>query len=973
MPPISPSTINNIFEYTVVAANALRDISEATEIPFVSRVCTLTLTIIPMVQNTKFQKDRCFRIIEDIHHLLCVLMNLAKGSEDIQSPWMLNHIAQCALTLQKVDSCLRAQRELGTFRRLFKQTELIAQLDGCETDLKAALSSLTIKQGAGLASALIEFNVDIERRHQELLEVISAQSGSFDSMSSVGQGSLNVSSGSFSLLPASPKIFHGREAELEHLVDTLLTDPARAAILGPGGMGKTTLAVAALHNPKVADKYPTRHFIPCDSSHTNDSLVATIASNLGVEASRRLSRAVIHHLSTGPPCLVILDNFETPWEPADGRAEVEEFISLLTDVSHVALLITMRGAERPAKVRWTHPFLPPLSPLTQTAAHQTFIEIADEIPTDSEVDQLLNITDNIPLALQLVATAAASEGCQATLERWESERTAMLSAGYDKRSNLELSIMLSLSSPRILSSPEAVQLLSLMSLLSDGISDLDLVQSNSPIPEILKCKTTLVRTSLAYVDSGGRLKVLAPIREYIHNARPPSPLLVRPLRKHLNDLLQVWRTDLERSSFGGNLIPRLISNLGNLHNILLHALDWDQADLPDTIRGIISLNELNLTMNHGLTPLMLRLPERLAQIEDHELHGQFITGAFRAMYVYTLPNPERSIAEGLEHFRSIKDLEGEARLYDCVAHYYLHRLGDQNKAQNFYDRALSLASQCDSEVVKLRALAGLATIEYFHGHYSESLRLARETHRIGVATGNLWGELNGIRSQAQCYVALGNFKHSVRLLNNAKSLVVRAGMKGSHNDVLLLNTEAEVYQLKTEYTEARDIHKVLLRRTSEAGVTPLEHAYALLNIAFLDIVTGVSVEIVSHNLDAATSAFQNMHYLRGIAMSEHCHAELELREGDLAGARTRYIRLFTGQQINDEELARYSLSRLADPTIPMHATAESARWAVVFLAFTLRPSTRNMLGLYQALRCLGDVLVAQGLVSKTPQPLYHIK
>jgi hypothetical protein len=123
-------------------------------------------------------------------------------------------------------------------------------------------------------------------------------------------------------------------------------------------------------------------------------------------------------------------------------------------------------------------------PFDQDAARQTFIEIADEIHDVSEVDQLLEITDNIPLAVQLVAGVAASVGCQDTMERWNVERTALLSAGYNKRSNLDTSITLSLSSPRMLSSPHAAELLSLMSLLSDGISDLDLAQSNIPIQDI---------------------------------------------------------------------------------------------------------------------------------------------------------------------------------------------------------------------------------------------------------------------------------------------------------------------------------------------------------------------------------------------------------------------------------------------------------------------------------------------------------
>ncbi|KAJ7852514.1 hypothetical protein B0H14DRAFT_2580922 [Mycena olivaceomarginata] len=114
-------------------------------------------------------------------------------------------------------------------------------------------------------------------------------------------------------------------------------------------------------------------------------------------------------------------------------------------------------------------------PLDRTAARETFIEIADEVH-----DQLLDITDNIPLAVQLVAGIAASVGCQDTMERWNIEKTSLLSAGYDKRSNLDMSITLSLSSPHMLSSPHAMELLSLMSLLSNGISDLDLDTGLAP-------------------------------------------------------------------------------------------------------------------------------------------------------------------------------------------------------------------------------------------------------------------------------------------------------------------------------------------------------------------------------------------------------------------------------------------------------------------------------------------------------------
>jgi hypothetical protein len=69
------------------------------------------------------------------------------------------------------------------------------------------------------------------------------------------------SSGAFSLLPAVPGIFYGRESELEKLTVALRQSAARVAILGTGGMGKTTLALAVLHHPEIEQQYTHRHFI----------------------------------------------------------------------------------------------------------------------------------------------------------------------------------------------------------------------------------------------------------------------------------------------------------------------------------------------------------------------------------------------------------------------------------------------------------------------------------------------------------------------------------------------------------------------------------------------------------------------------------------------------------------------------------------------------------------------------------------
>ncbi|KAJ6517073.1 P-loop containing nucleoside triphosphate hydrolase protein, partial [Mycena vulgaris] len=338
-------------------------------------------------------------------------------------------------------------------------------------------------------------------------------------------------------LPSEPKIFHGRESELSDILKLFMQETPRISILGAGGMGKTSLARAVLHHPTVTGKYAQhRFFVACDSSSSKDELVILIGAHLGLKPKKDLAKVILHHFCTTRACLLVLDNLETLWEPTEIRRDIEEFLSLLTDVKHLALIITMRGTERPASVRWTRPFLPALKPLTQDAARQTFIDIADDCHDSDKIDKVLLLTDNMPLAVDLMAHLVESEGCPNVLARWEEEKTSVISDGYDKRSNLDLSISMSLSSPRITSVPHCQELLSLLSMLPDGLSDIELVQSKLPIKDILYCKSALVSTSLAYSDDQRRLKTLIPIREYLARSYPPMDHLVQALLNYFHQL-----------------------------------------------------------------------------------------------------------------------------------------------------------------------------------------------------------------------------------------------------------------------------------------------------------------------------------------------------------------------------------------------------------------------------------------------------
>ncbi|KAJ7266749.1 P-loop containing nucleoside triphosphate hydrolase protein, partial [Mycena rebaudengoi] len=365
-------------------------------------------------------------------------------------------------------------------------------------------------------------------------------------------------------LPPCPQIFNGRESELQDVVNILIQDSAHIAILGVGGMGKTSLATAALHNPQVEAKYSHQYFVPCHSSPTCTELAATIADHIGLEKGSNMAKKVAHYFAHAPPSLLVLDNLETPWEALSARSEVEEFLSLLTDAPQLGLMITLRGSEHPSKVKWTRPFLAPLKPLSNAAAWQTFIEVADDDHDDASIKELLELTGNLPLAVSLIASVASSEGCAKALSRWKLESTRMLSEGYDQRSSLDISIMLSYTSSRM--TPGAQELLSILSMLPDGLADANLVQAKLPILDILACKATLIQTALAFVGKDQHLKVLVPIREHILSIHPPTDALKLKLREHFHQILDLWHQI--RNLNITDIFPQISGNMGNFNTVL---------------------------------------------------------------------------------------------------------------------------------------------------------------------------------------------------------------------------------------------------------------------------------------------------------------------------------------------------------------------------------------------------------------------
>ncbi|KAJ7054146.1 hypothetical protein C8F01DRAFT_497203 [Mycena amicta] len=330
------------------------------------------------------------------------------------------------------------------------------------------------------------------------------------------------------ILPPKPPCMYGRKREQEAIVSILVgSSPPRIAILGAGGIGKTTLAVSVLYDPRVIDRYESRYFVACDGVTSSELLLTELANVLRVPRDQlddNMHDIVLSSFRRDTPIVICFDNFETAWGDLASRRAVEELLLEFTAIPSLALLVTMRGTQRPApSAGWSTPLLPPLHSLHFEDAVDIFRAIAGGV--DEFAKEMIREVDCIPLAVTLLAHMVQEENetTESLVKRWKKERTGLIENGGDDRlSKLDTSIQCSVSSPRMAADPSAAHVLALLSILPDGFPDrgglLDKLQSYLP-PDVNlhRAVSTLKRVALVHSETLNehlRIRLLSPVRHF---------------------------------------------------------------------------------------------------------------------------------------------------------------------------------------------------------------------------------------------------------------------------------------------------------------------------------------------------------------------------------------------------------------------------------------------------------------------------
>ena len=225
-------------------------------------------------------------------------------------------------------------------------------------------------------------------------------------------------------LPIFPTPLIGREREVEQL-SQLLRDPQcrLLTLVGPGGIGKTRLAVEAASN--LQDAFPDGvYFIPLASANSTRFIVPVIADSVGFafhHASRADPRTQLFSYLREKQVLLLTDNLEQLLtEPG-----IEVLVELLAHAPQVKLLVTSREplGLQDEWVFEVEGLLVPESIYAEGSARETSVELFlqrarrahvgfNATPDDFRpIVRICQLVDGNPLGIELAAAWVRTLSC----------------------------------------------------------------------------------------------------------------------------------------------------------------------------------------------------------------------------------------------------------------------------------------------------------------------------------------------------------------------------------------------------------------------------------------------------------------------------------------------------------------------------------------------------------------------------------
>ncbi len=587
-------------------------------------------------------------------------------------------------------------------------------------------------------------------------------------------------------LPRPASSFVGRERELEE-VTALLQNGARFVTLsGPGGSGKTRLALEAA--AELVPEFKAGVFWVGLATLRDPALVTeTIAQTLGAKDG------LVEHIGERE-LLLLIDNLEQVVDAAP------ELAALVEACPNLRLLVTSRELLR---VRGELEYAVP--PLADQEAVELFCQRSN-LETDETIGELCRRLDNLPLAVELAAARASVLSPEQILDRL-SKRLDLLKGGRDAEARQQ-TLRAAIEWSYDLLDEEEQRLFARLAVFSGGctletaeeVADADLDTLQSLVDKSLVRHTeerfwmleTIREYALEQLEASGEADDLRRhhAEHFLALAEEAEPALRGGSRNpgEWLDRLEVEHDniraalDLAEASGETQVALRLTSAQWVFWNVRGHllegrrrldsALGADQSPTEPRARALVGAAALAASSGDSATARS-RGEEALAlSLARGDVWGV----ALSQSYVATAAAQEgdwataQTIAEdSVRAFREFGD-EHYAILATWLLAWMCRELGDRERARTLTEDNVRRARALGNDRVEARSLGSLAMLAVDEGRVQDALAILEQANRIHRRHGDRLEIALDLCRFARALALAGRLETAARLLSTGEAL-----------------------------------------------------------------------------------------------------------------------------------------------------------------------------------------------------------
>jgi predicted ATPase/class 3 adenylate cyclase len=632
-------------------------------------------------------------------------------------------------------------------------------------------------------------------------------------------------------LPLHLTTFHGREQELAE-VKRLLSDVRLVTLLGPGGMGKTRLAIRVAS--EVLEEYEGVWLLELAPLSDGDLVAPTLLSLLGLreQPGRTPVDTLIDYLGSRK-VLVVMDNCEHLMEACASLGE-----KLLRACPKVRILATSREALRvAAETAWRVPplalpdpeRLPPVETLAQSSAVALFADRAvTALPTFTLSEknarlivQICQRLDGIPLAIELAAARLSVLSVEQIATRLQ-DRFRLLTGGSRTALPRQQTLRATLDwSYDLLADPERA-LLRRVSVFAGGfnLEAAEAVCGWDPLApdEVLDQVAALGGKSLLVIseqDAQPRYGLLETIREYAA-ARAGSAGEKDELdQRHRNYFLELAE-EAEPRLRGPDQLLWLERLDGELDNLRAGFRCSQERDDPDPAFRFATALGLFWRARGRFSEGREWLERVLQTVKGSPaLHAKALAWAgYLAIWQGAHAQAEQRAEEGLALYRKLGDPRGIS--------FALQTLGAVALNQDDYDRAIQLEEESLSYFREVNDKSGIGLSYLYLGfialqkaEHSRAMELLQEALTLFHQVGDKRSIAIASRVMGDVELTQGHYASATALLEESLTLVREAKDSQEIRSILQLLGRAALCE--GHYSRATERFEESLKLARELG------------------------------------------------------------------------------------------------------------------------------------------------------------